>query len=143
MAGLFVEDAMQGAVQNAFQKAVTDAVGSKAIQIIQGIDKIASKQGGKTEAENYKLLGRRVLIVAGVALVAVRTVTWIGGTIVSRKLEEQRVEKIVRRILEEERQKEAEAGSGAGVEADGDAGTEAGAALEGAEDGAEGVAEAE
>jgi hypothetical protein len=134
---------MQGAVQNAFQKAVTDAVGSKAIQIIQGIDKIASKQGGKTEAENYKLLGRRVLIVAGVALVAVRTVTWIGGTIVSRRLEEQRVEKIVRRILEEERQKEAEAGSGAGVEAEGGAGTEAGAALEGAEVSAEGVAEAE
>lgn len=103
-----VQDAMQGKIQDAVQATVQDAVGDKAIQVIQGVSRIASKQGGETAIQNYKLLGKRALIVAGIAIVAVQVVAWAGGTIVSRKMEEQRVEKIVRRILEEERRKEDE-----------------------------------
>ncbi|MBP3884098.1 MAG: hypothetical protein J6D54_04065 [Olsenella sp.] len=124
MANSFMEQHVENAVQNAIQ----DAMGEKAVQFIQGINKFASKQGGKTEIENYKLLGKRVLIVAGIGIATVQVVSWVGGTLISRKLEAQRVEKIVRRILEEERQKEidakTEASAVAGAEAVTDDGTD-------------------
>lgn len=113
MAGSLVEQHMEVAIQNAMQDAVHNAMrgamGDNAAQLIQGIRKLASKQGGKTEIENYKLLGKRALVVAGVGIATVQVVSWVGGTLISRKLEAKRVEKIVRRILEEERQKEIDA----------------------------------
>ena len=55
--------------------------------------------------ENYKLLGKRALIALGVVIVSVEVITSVVGFVASRKSEEQRIEKVVRRVLEEERQK--------------------------------------
>jgi predicted DNA repair protein MutK len=105
-----VEYGMNNAIEGAIQNALHETFGDDAIQIVQRVNKIAERQGGKNLVENYQILGKRVLIVAGVAVVGISAATWIGRTIIARRLEAARVEKIVRRILEEERAKqEAEA----------------------------------
>ena len=71
---------------------------------------VVAKQGGNSVIENYQLLAKRALIVAGVAIVSVQAVTSIVNFVVSRRIEEQRIERVVRRVIEEEKQKaEAEA----------------------------------
>lgn len=110
MGGFMVEYGMNNAIEGAIQNALHETFGDDAIQIVQRVNKIAERQGGKNLVENYQILGKRVLIVAGVAVVGISAVSWIGRTIIARRLEAARVEKIVRRILEEERAKqEAEA----------------------------------
>ena len=88
-------------VQNAAQELLDD----KTVKILKGVRKLASKQGGENAIENYQLLGKRTLIVLGVTIVAVQAVASVVGFVVSRKSEEQRIERIVRRVIEEERQK--------------------------------------
>ena len=88
-------------VQNAAQELLDD----KTIKILKGVRRIASKQGRENAIENYQLLGKRTLIALGITIVAVQAVSSAVGFVVSRKSEEQRIERIVRRVLEEERQK--------------------------------------
>lgn len=82
----------------------------KAVRIVKSLSRLAAKQGGESTLENYQLLGKRALIILGVAIVAVQVTTSVVGFVTSRKSEEQRIERVVRRVLEEERQNaEAEA----------------------------------
>ena len=76
-------------VQNAAQELLDD----KTIKILKGVRRIASKQGGETAIENYQLLGKRTLIALGITIVAVQAVSSAVGFVVSRKSEEQRIEK--------------------------------------------------
>ena len=97
-------------IERQVESAVQDMFGDKTVRIMKNVSKMASKQGGESVLENYQLLGKRALIVMGVAIVAVQAVTSVVGFVASRKSEEQRIERVVRRVLEEERQKtEAEA----------------------------------
>ena len=98
-------------VERYIESAVEDAFNHKAARLMKVVNKIAAKQGGGSTIENYKLLGKRVLIVLGVTVVAVQATTSVIGLVVSRKSEEQRIEKVVHRVLEEERQNAAEAAS--------------------------------
>lgn len=92
------------------ENAVQDLLDDKAVRFVKGVSKIAAKQGGESAIQNYQLLGKRALIVLGAAILAVQVTTSAVGFAVSRKSEEQRIERVVRRILEEERLKaEAEA----------------------------------
>jgi len=97
MAGSYIERQMESAVE--------DMMNDKAVQVVKAISKLASKQGGESVIENYQLLGKRALIVAGVAIVSVQVVSAAVNFVVSRRSEEQRIEKVVRRVLAEERQK--------------------------------------
>lgn len=89
-------------MENALQSVFDD----KAARIMKSIRKMASKQGGESTLENYQLLGKRALITFGVVIITVEIATSVIGFIASRKSEEQRIERVVRRMLEEERQKE-------------------------------------
>ena len=91
-------------VQNAAQELLDDKT-IKILKGLKGVRRIASKQGGENAIENYQLLGKRTLIALGITIVAVQAVSSAVGFVVSRKSEEQRIERIVRRVLEEERQK--------------------------------------
>ena len=104
-----MEDPMNSLMEYQIESAVHDAIGDKAIQLMRGVSKLASKQGGETAVENYQLLGKRALIVAGVAIVSVQVVTGIFNLVVSRKREQKRIEETVRRVLAEERAREEEA----------------------------------
>lgn len=81
-------------------------LGAKAVRALKGFGELAAKQGGETIIDNYRLLGKRAVITVGVALVAVQVATFAIGTAISRKTEEQRIERVVKRVLEEERQKQ-------------------------------------
>ena len=98
MGSAFVEYQLENALQGMFD--------DRAARIMKGISRIAAKQGGASTIENYQLLGKRALIVLGVTVVVVQTTASIIGFVRSRKNEEQRIERVVRRVLEEERQKE-------------------------------------
>lgn len=93
-------------IERQVEKVVKDTVGEAAIKVMKGVSWLASKQGGATTAENYRLLGKRVLIIGGITLVTAQMVTSIVNIKMARKLEEQRVERIVRRVLAEERQQQ-------------------------------------
>ena len=95
-------------VERQIESAVHDAVGEKAVQIMRFIGKFASKQGGDSAIENYQLLGKRAIIVVGGVIVVVQVASWVGGLVISRRMEKKRIEQTVRRVLEEERAKEAE-----------------------------------
>jgi hypothetical protein len=86
---------------------VQKAMGEKGLMALESISKMAAQQGGENILDNYRLLGKRALIVAGVAIVAVEVVSSVASYAISRKFEDQRIEAIVRRVMEEERQKEA------------------------------------
>lgn len=81
-------------------------LGAKAVRALKGVGELAAKQSGETLLDNYKLLGKRAVIVVGVTVVAVQVVTFAIGTAIARKSEERRIERVVQRVLEEERQKE-------------------------------------
>ncbi len=85
---------------------IEKAFGNKAVRIMKQVGKLASKQGGATAVENYQLLGKRTLIALCAAVATVQIAASAIGLAVSRKSEEQRIERIVRRVLEEERQRE-------------------------------------
>ena len=85
--------------------AVQEAVNNKVGLVLRGVKRIAAMQGGDSTLENYHLLGKRVIVVAGV-VVAVQAVASAVGFVISRRNEKRRIERIVRRVLEEERQKE-------------------------------------
>ena len=93
-------------VEKWIERAVSDALGPKAMRFMRGLDKLASLQGGSNAVENYQLLGKRALIVGG----AVLTVVQIGGlaaiVAISNKSEKRRIEKAVRKALAEERRNE-------------------------------------
>ena len=89
-------------VHNAAQELLDD----KTVKILKGVRRLASKQGGENVIENYQLLGKRTLIALGITIVAVQAVSSAVSFVVSRKSEEQRLERIVRRVLDEERQKD-------------------------------------
>ena len=89
-------------VHNAAQELLDD----KTVKILKGVRRLASKQGGENVIENYQLLGKRTLIALGITIVAVQAVSSAVSFVVSRKSEVQRIERIVRRVLDEERQKD-------------------------------------
>ena len=107
MGGLMLDNKMDNAIKNAVQNALHEAFGDDAAQIAQTVNELAERQGGRNIAENYQLLGKRALIVAGVAIVGIQAVVWVGRTVIARRAEAKRVERIVRRVLEEERAKQA------------------------------------
>ena len=86
------------------QSAMQDMFDDNTLAIIKGVSRMAAKQGGESTLANYQLLGKRALIGLGVAIVAIQATTSVVGFIISRKSEEQRIERVVRRVLEEERQ---------------------------------------
>ena len=92
-------------VERQVERAVEDMLDGKAVRVLKGVRRMAAKQGGENIIENYQLLGKRALIVLGAAVVVAQVTTSIVGFVVSRKTEEQRIERVVRRVLEEERQK--------------------------------------
>lgn len=92
-------------IERQVENAVQDMFDDKAVRVVKGISKMASKQGGDSVIENYQLLGKRALIAMGVAIVTIQVATSAVSFVASRKNEEQRIERIVRRVLEEERQK--------------------------------------
>lgn len=94
---------MAGSLIKRHVKAV---LGTKAIRALKNVGELAAKQGGESTIENYKMLGKRAIVVAGVAVVALQVATFAIGTAISRKSEEQRIERVVHRVLEEERQKQ-------------------------------------
>ncbi len=98
MASSLIERQMENAVQGMLD--------DKVLAFAKGVSKMAAKQGGESALQNYRLLGKRALIAVGAALVAVQVTASVIGFIASRKSEEQRIERIVRCVLEEERQKE-------------------------------------
>ena len=98
MAGTFIERQVESTVQS--------MLGDKAARIVKRISKMAEQQGGESVVENYQLLGKRALIALGVVIVAVEVTASAVSFVISRKGEQQRIERIVRRVLEEERQKE-------------------------------------
>ncbi|MBE6473542.1 MAG: hypothetical protein E7Z99_08260 [Coriobacteriaceae bacterium] len=93
-------------IERQMESAVQDMFDDRAVRFFKGLRKIASRQGGESTIHNYQLLGKRALIAAGITIITVQTVGSIVGFVISRKNEEKRVERIVRRVLEEERQKE-------------------------------------
>lgn len=93
-------------VERQIDNAVQEVAGDKAVRIVKQVRRIASKQGGENAIANYQLLGKRALITLGVVLVAVQVTSTVVSFVVSRKNEEQRIERIVRRVLEEERQQQ-------------------------------------
>ena len=90
--------------EHQLESAMRDAIGETGIRVIKGVDKIASKQGGENAIHNYQLLGKRALIVLGAVFVGVQVVSSVAGFVISRRSEERRIERVVRRVLEEERQ---------------------------------------
>ena len=89
-------------IERQVQRAVWEALGDRGVRLLNGIRKIAAKQGGENAIQNYQLLGKRTLVAAVVAVVAVQAVTSTVGYVVARRNEDKRIEKIVRRVLEEE-----------------------------------------
>ena len=89
-------------VERQMQRAVREYLGDKGVRLLKGIRKIAAQQGGENAVENYQLLGKRTLIALGVAIISVQAVTSTVGYVISRRNEDKRIEKIVRRVLEEE-----------------------------------------
>lgn len=93
-------------IERQMESAVREMLDDRAVRFFKGLRKIASRQGGESTMHNYQLLGKRALIAAGITIITVQTVGSIVGFVISRKNEEKRVERIVRRVLEEEREKE-------------------------------------
>ena len=98
---------MNTRVEAHIERTIKDAIGDKAVRVFRHVKKLAAKQGGESALENYQLLGKRTLIVFGVALVTVNAAVSAVSFIASRKSERKRVEAIVRQVMEEEKQKEA------------------------------------
>ena len=88
-------------VENAIQSMLDD----KALAFAKGVSKMAAKQGGASTLENYQLLGKRTLITIGAVIIGVQAVASVVGFVVSRKSQDQHIERVVRRVLEEEQQK--------------------------------------
>lgn len=88
------------------ENTVKEMFNEKGVRLMRVVQRLAAKQGGENAIENYRLLGKRALIVAGVAIIAIEATTSVVGLVISRKSEEQRMEKIARRVYEEESQKE-------------------------------------
>lgn len=97
-------------IERQVENAVQDMFDDKTRRFMKRISRIAAKQGGESAIQNYKLLGKRVLITLGVIIIAVEATTSVVGFVISRRNEEQRIERVVRRVLAEERQED-EAGA--------------------------------
>lgn len=89
-------------IERQVQRAVREAFGDKGVRFLKGIRKAAARQGGENAVQNYQLLGKRTLVTAVIAVVAVQAVASTVGYVISRRNEDRRIEKIARRILEEE-----------------------------------------
>ena len=92
-------------IERQVENAVPNMFDDKTVRIMKGVSKMAAKQGGESTIENYQLLGKRTLLALGAVIVGVQAVASVIGFVASRKSEEQRIERVVRRVLEEERQK--------------------------------------
>ena len=114
---------MNAIVEQQIKNTVEGTLGPKAMQALRGIGKLAARQGGESTLENYQLLGKRALVVGGIAVAVVQTGILIGGIALTRRSEKHRIEKTVRKILAEERARERnEQGKGCSHGADGGAG---------------------
>lgn len=92
-------------IERQWENTLEEMLDDKAVRIMKAVSQMAAKQGGASTIQNYQLLGKRALIVVGVAIVAVQVTASVVSFVASRKSEEQRIERVVRRVLEEERQK--------------------------------------
>ena len=90
-------------MERQIESTLYDMFGDKAVRLMGVVNKMAAKQGGESTIENYQLLGKRALIVAGVAVGVVYVTVSAVGFVMARRSEERRVERVVRRVLEEER----------------------------------------
>ena len=90
-------------VERQIESAVQDVAGERAVHMLRGVRRIAEKQGGETTIENYQLLVKRALIALGVTIAVVQVATSAVGLVLSRRNEEKRIERVVRRVLSEER----------------------------------------
>jgi len=98
MENTLIERQMENALVKTFRNAVS---------LAKSVGRMA---GGEQFLQNFQLPSKRTLVVAGVTIIAVQAAASVIGTMISRKCEEKRMERVVYRILEEERQKnEAEA----------------------------------
>ena len=70
---------MNAFVEKQVDSAVKAIAGPKALKALRGVRKLASLQGGTSSVENYRLLGKRAGIVAGVALATVSAGTMAAG----------------------------------------------------------------
>ena len=93
-------------VKACIKNQVKKARGEKAIGVIKQVGELATTQNDGSTVDNLLSFGKRALVVTVVAVVATQVVVAAVGTVVAHKAEEKRVEKIVRRILEEERQEQ-------------------------------------
>ena len=55
-------------IERQIESTLYDMFGDKAVRLMGVVNKMAAKQGGGSTIENYQLLGKRALIVAGVAV---------------------------------------------------------------------------
>ena len=92
-------------IERQVESAVQDMLDDRAVRAMKGISRVAARQGGESTLHNYRLLGKRALIVVGAVIVVVQATVSAAGFVMSRKSEERRIEQVVRRVLEEERQK--------------------------------------
>ena len=88
-----IERQMENALQKVFHKAV---------RIAKGVSRMT---GGELSFQNFQLPSKRTLVVAGVSIIAVQVAASAIGTMISRRREDQRIERIARRVVEEERLK--------------------------------------
>ena len=93
-------------IERQLENSLKGVLGNRAVRVVRAISKMAAKQGGESAIENYQMLGKRALVVVGVIAVAVQVTASTVGYVISRRREEQRIEQIVHRVLEEERQKD-------------------------------------
>ena len=93
----------QSFVERQVENIVGKTMGDGAARVVRELSHAAAKQGGETTIENYQMLGKRAFITLGVAILAVEVASGVVGYIVSRKMENRRIEQTVRRVMAEER----------------------------------------
>ena len=90
-------------VEHGIENAVDNLLDDKTARIVKDVGKMAVKHVGKTTNQSPLSLGRKALAVLGGVIVTVQVATAVTTIIVLRKTEDKRIEKVVRKVLEEER----------------------------------------
>ena len=93
-------------------------VGPQAWRVLEAVDALASRQGGATVAENYQLLGKRAAAVGGAALAVAQAGVIVGSLVFSRRRQNKRIQKAVKKALEDERRAQDAAVAAEGALAD-------------------------
>ena len=96
-------DMINALVERQLANAVQSVGGERAVRALKSLSKLAARQGGANALENYQLLGKRAAVVGGVALAVVQVGGLAAAVAISRRNEQRRIEKTVRKVLAEER----------------------------------------